>query len=347
MRFVLPLLALGFRLRTHKSVAPVEVLKVDAQVDFVDYAVMAQHDDLVEFTKEQLKLFFDAAACGKEYVHENVSALIQMKREDNATNATDEANATEEEPEEEAAEEETSECVGSSVILLSGNPFHVHAEMLYSEEAKENFGKDFPQKLSDFLLTIPAVLLYSSAPPICHFVDAVGENVTSVIGDCEGHLPPLIQSFHRAYTNRMVPFALDGACGSFSTSLSFSTQETPDKNDVVFCETATKRLMATHYEDVDFFARSSTHEDKCYQDWCVEVCEYRHGPTQICARPPVPVEEAPADNATAAEAPADNATDANATANASLVHAHVVRSSANAQKSVMDKMKKLRLSKKH
>merc|ERR1719214_433703 len=136
--------------------------------------------------------------------------------------------------------------------------------------------------LSDFLTKVPSVLLYASAPPINEYAAVSSANITSVIPGCETHLEHLIKEFRAAYTNRMVPWALDGACGAFATTLSFATTNKPSDEDKAFCETATKHLMRHHYKGVDFYS-SEEPEEKDYQDWCVNVCEYRHGPTAICA----------------------------------------------------------------
>merc|ERR1719321_1284680 len=87
-------------------------------------------------------------------------------------------------------------------------------------------------KLSNYLIKVPSVLLYSNSPPICEFAYVAAANVTSVIPGCENHLEHLIKEFRAAYTNRMVPWALDGACGAFATTLSFATKnkKKPPKN---------------------------------------------------------------------------------------------------------------------
>merc|ERR1719271_1640042 len=96
--------------------------------------------------------------------------------------------------------------------------------------------------------------------------------------------------------------------GSFAKALSFATQYSPTEADKVFCQTASHHLLHLHYEDVGFQHTEGRPEGKDYQDWCVEVCQYRHGETQICARP------GNGTNATAANG--TNATDAAA----ALVH---------------------------
>jgi hypothetical protein len=291
---LLALLAGAFRLRTHrvrKAAEPVQVLHLDATVEYVDYVSLAHHEDLKNFTEASLADFLVDVACNTSAPASD--ALIELravKARRNETNATEPAAAPAEE-----------KCT-SAVVRLFGNPFHIHAELPYSPEAEAMLkDPDLPKKISDYLVKVPSVLLYASAPPICEFATVEAANVTSVIPGCEDHLEHLIKEFRAAYTNRMVPWALDGACGAFATTLSFATTNKPSDEDKAFCETATKHLMRHHYKGVDFYS-SDTPEEKDYQDWCVNVCEYRHGPTAICA-------VAGAGNGT-------NAT--NATANASL-----------------------------
>jgi hypothetical protein len=296
---LLALLAGAFRLRTHrvrKEAEPVQVLHFDATVEYVDYVSLARHEDLKNFTEASLADFLVDLACNTSGGGES-DALIELravKARRNETNATVQPTLPAAAPEEE-------KCT-SAVVRLFGNPFHIHAELPYSPEAEAAL-KDpaVPMKLSNYLIKVPSVLLYSSSPPINEFAYVAAANVTSVIPGCENHLEHLIKEFRAAYTNRMVPWAMDAACGSFATTLSFATTNKPSDEDKAFCETATKHLMRHHYNGVDFYS-SDTPEEKDYQDWCVNVCEYRHGPTAICA-------VASAGNAT-------NGT--NATANASL-----------------------------
>jgi len=292
---LLALLAGAFRLRTHrvrKAAEPVQVLHLDATVEYVDYVSLAHHEDLKNFTEASLADFLVDLACNTSGASaESSDALIELravKVNRNETNATEPAAAPEE-----------PKCT-SAVVRLFGNPFHIHAELPYSPEAEAAL-KDpaVPMKLSNYLIKLPSVLLYSNSPPICEFAYVEAANVTSVIPGCENHLEHLIKEFRAAYTNRMVPWALDGACGAFATTLSFATTNKPSDEDKAFCETATKHLMRHHYKGVDFYS-SEAPEEKDYEEWCVNVCEYRHGPTAICAV---------ASNAT-------NGT--NATANASL-----------------------------
>lgn len=280
MRVVLPLLAAGFRLRTRESVTPVEVVKVSAVVEHVDFSMLAQHQDLVEFATEQLTTYISQLGCGSadagDLAAQNASFLSVGRNATNGTNATEAAG-----------------CGLSTYIRLSGSAEGMHIAGELSAEAgapallqaarkatalpdaQANLAApEVAEELSNFLLTVPPVLLYSSSPPIVHFVTVTNETVTPVIPECEKHLPSLIASFRRAYTNRMVPFALDGACGSFMTTLSFATTTAPTDADRVFCETATKHLMNTHFAG-----------DKEYADWCVTVCERRHGKTAVCSSP--------------------------------------------------------------
>jgi len=248
-------------------------LHLDATVEFVDYVSLAHHEDLKNFTEASIADFLVDLACNTSSAGANSSdALIELravKARRNETNAT-------------APAEE--KCT-SAVVRLFGNPFHIHAELPYSPEAEAALSDpSVPKKISDFLIKVPSVLLYSSAPPICEFAYIESANVTSVIPGCENHLEHLIKEFRAAYTNRMVPWALDAACGSFATTLSFAVTNKPSAEDEAFCETATKHLMRHHYKGVDFYS-SETPEEKDYQDWCVNVCEYRHGPTAICAVP--------------------------------------------------------------
>jgi len=282
----------AFKLRTHrvrKEAEPVQVLHFDATVEYVDYVSLARHEDLKNFTEASLADFLVDLACNTSAPASD--ALIELRAvRRNESNATEEPAAA-------PAEEE--KCT-SAVVRLFGNPFHIHAELPYSPEAEAAL-KDpaVPKKISDYLIKVPSVLLYSNSPPICEFAYVAAANVTSVIPGCENHLEHLIKEFRAAYTNRMVPWALDAACGAFATTLSFATTNKPSDEDKAFCETATKHLMRHHYKGVDFYS-SEAPEEKDYEEWCVNVCEYRHGPTAICAV---------ASNAT-------NGT--NATANASL-----------------------------
>jgi hypothetical protein len=282
----------AFRLRTHrvrKEAEPVQVLHFDATVEYVDYVSLAHHEDLKNFTEATLADFLVDVACNTSGASaESLIELRAVKARRNETNATEPAAPA-------AAEEK---CA-SAVVRLFGNPFHIHAELPYSPEAEAAL-KDpsVPMKLSNFLIKVPSVLLYSSSPPISEFAYVESANVTSVIPGCENHLEHLIKEFRAAYTNRMVPWALDAACGAFATTLSFATTNKPSNEDQAFCETATKHLMRHHYKGVDFYS-SETPEEKDYQDWCVNVCEYRHGPTAICAVPAVPSNGTNATNATA------------------------------------------------
>jgi hypothetical protein len=322
MRCVLPLLALGFRLRTRTSVTPaepVEMLTVEATVEYVDYASMSKHADLVELTKSSVANFIQATACNNTVAAD--SAFLQIGkalRRGNASNGTNES-APESAPGEAAEEPADGSDCGKAVVRFFGNPFHISAEMPSDPDAKAALeDPGFPKLLSDFLLTVPGVLLYASAPPICEFATVATKNVTSVIPGCEEHLPKLLSEMRHAYTNRMVPWAINAACGAFATTLSFASSSTPNEADRVFCETASKHLMHTHYDGVTFQHEEGRPTGKEYQDWCVEVCEYRHGPTQVCSRGANATE---AGNATDAGGNATdaggNATDANATA---LVH---------------------------
>jgi hypothetical protein len=276
MRCALALLASAgaFRLRTHrvrKEAEPVQVLHFDATVDYVDYVSLAHHEDLKNFTEANLADFLVDLACKSGDAANSSASLIELRAvKRNATNDTTKPAPAEE------------KCT-SAVVRLFGNPFHIHAELPYSAEAEAAL-KDsaVPKLLSDYLVKVPSVLLYSSSPPICEFAQVSAANVTSVIPGCENHLEHLIKEFRAAYTNRMVPWALDAACGSFATTLSFAVTNKPSAEDEAFCETATKHLMRHHYKGVDFYS-SETPEEKDYQDWCVSVCEYRHGPTAICA----------------------------------------------------------------
>jgi hypothetical protein len=273
---LLPLLAGAFRLRTHRvrKAEPVQVLHFDATVESVDYVSLARHEDLKNFTEASIADLLVDIACNSSAAGANASALIELRAvKRNATNATEAPAAPAEE-----------KCT-SAVVRLFGNPFHIHAELPYSAEAEAAL-KDpaVPKMISDFMIKVPSVLLYSSAPPICEFAYINSANVTSVIPGCENHLEHLIKEFRAAYTNRMVPWAMDAACGAFATTLSFATTNKPSDEDKAFCETATKHLMRHHYSGVDFYS-SDTPEEKDYQEWCVNVCEYRHGPTAICAVP--------------------------------------------------------------
>jgi hypothetical protein len=290
MRFIcaLALLAGAFRLRTHrvrKAAEPVQVLHFDATVEYVDYVSLAHHEDLKNFTEASLADFLVDVACGAGAAEgEALVELKAVKANRKAMNETAPA---------------AGEKCSSAVVRLFGNPFHIHAELPYSPEAEAAL-KDpaVPKMLSDFLTKVPSVLLYASAPPINEYAAVSSANITSVIPGCESHLEHLIKEFRAAYTNRMVPWALDGACGAFATTLSFATTNKPSDADKAFCETATKHLMRHHYGGVDF--KSGAHvngpgalpawekkdfspEEKDYQEWCVNVCEYRHGPTAICA----------------------------------------------------------------
>jgi len=274
MRCALALLAGAFRLRTHrvrKDAEPVQVLHFDATVDYVDYVSLAHHEDLKNFTEASLADYIVDLACKSDAAANSSDALIELRAvKKNETNAT----AAPEEP----------KCT-SAVVRLFGNPFHIHAELPYSAEAEAALkDPDVPFKLSNYLVKLPSVLLYSSSPPICEFAYVSAANVTSVIPGCENHLEHLIKEFRAAYTNRMVPWALDAACGSFATTLSFAATNKPKPDDEAFCETATKHLMRHHYKGVDFYS-SDAPEEKDYQEWCVNVCEYRHGPTAICSVP--------------------------------------------------------------
>jgi hypothetical protein len=258
-----------------KAAEPVEVLHFDATVEYVDYVSLAHHEDLKNFTEATLADFLVDLACNSTAGAGNASeSLIELRAKAvlrNATNATTPAA----EPE---------KCT-SAVVRLFGNPFHIHAELPYSPEAEAAL-KDpaVPKKISDYLIKVPSVLLYASSPPICEFAYVSAANVTSVIPGCENHLEHLIKEFRAAYTNRMVPWAMDAACGAFATTLSFATTNKPSDEDKAFCETATKHLMRHHYSGVDFYSSESP-EEKDYEEWCVNVCEYRHGPTAICAVP--------------------------------------------------------------
>jgi hypothetical protein len=308
MRLVLPLLAAAaFRLRNRvvkkADAVPVHVLQMDATVEYIDYVSLAKHDDLQEFTSVAVQEYLVDYVCSAG----DATALLHMlSRAENATNGTNGTNDTAEVVAEEPP------CT-SAVVRLFGNPFHIHAEFPYSPQAEAAL-KDpsLPKRLSNYLLTVPSALLYANAPPICEHVSVTSLNVTSVIPECHVHLAHLMKEFRAAYTNRMVPWALDAACGSFSTTLSFATTNKPSGPDQAFCETATKHLMNHHYSGVDFYSREEPAE-KDYEEWCVKVCEYRHGPTAVCAV---------ADNAT-------NATATDATANAtSLAAANALHSHA-------------------
>jgi hypothetical protein len=279
-----------------RKAEPVHVLHIDATVEYVDYVSLSKHEDLKNFTEATLADFLVDVACNTTAPGE---ALIQLRAE--ARNATNGTNATE--PAAPAAPAAPEKCT-SAVVRLFGNPFHIHAELPYSPEAEAALSDPAVAKMiSDYLIKVPSVLLYSSAPPICEFAYVSSANVTSVIPGCENHLEHLIKEFRAAYTNRMVPWAMDAACGAFATTLSFATTNKPSDEDKAFCETATKHLMRHHYKGVDFYS-SDAPEEKDYQEWCVNVCEYRHGPTAICA--------------VASNGTASNGTDANATANTSL-----------------------------
>jgi hypothetical protein len=258
-----------------KDAEPVQVLHFDATVDYVDYVSLAHHEDLKNFTEASLADFLVDIACntsmsGDSAANASLIELRAVKVNRNATNATEPAAPAPE------------KCT-SAVVRLFGNPFHIHAELPYSPEAEAALkAPAVPKMISDYLVKVPSVLLYSSSPPICEFAYVDSANVTSVIPGCENHLEHLIKEFRAAYTNRMVPWALDGACGAFATTLSFATTNKPSDEDKAFCQTATKHLMRHHYSGVDFYS-SDAPAEKDYQEWCVNVCEYRHGPTAICA----------------------------------------------------------------
>jgi hypothetical protein len=308
MRFLLPLVALGaIRLRTqHNSrvtsdAEPVEVLTVDATVEHVDYEAMAKHEDLVELTKSEIARFIRHLACNMSAPTPSLE-FMQLGRR-NATNGTNDTAPGE------PAEPVPDDSCPTPAVRLFGNPFHVHAELApASPDALALLGDgSFPKALSDYLLMVPGVLLYAKSAPICEFALIETKNITSVIPGCEAHLPKLLSEMRHAYTNRMVPWALNAACGAFATTLSFATQYSPTETDKVFCQTASHHLLHLHYEAVGFQHTEGRPEGKDYQDWCVEVCQYRHGETQICARP---------GNGTNATANGTNATDAAA----ALVH---------------------------
>jgi hypothetical protein len=267
-------------------------LHLDATVEFVDYVSLAHHEDLKNFTEATIADFLVDLACNTSSAGANSSdALIELRAVKVSRNETNDSTAPATPPAEEG------KCT-SAVVRLFGNPFHIHAELPYSPEAEAALSDPaVPMKLSNFFIKVPSVILYSSSPPICEFAHVSAANVTSVIPGCENHLEHLIKEFRAAYTNRMVPWALDAACGAFATTLSFATTNKPSDEDKAFCEKATKHLMHHHYKGVDFYSADAPAE-KDYQDWCVNVCEYRHGPTAICA------------------VASENAT--NATANASL-----------------------------
>lgn len=279
--WLLPLVS-GLHLVTRARVEPVEVLHLDATVRTVDFEKLATHPDFLASTQAEIEAFVKgkvcaapAAAAPEAAPAANATAnasflLLRVRNATNGTNGTEAAANGTEAP--------APEC--PVVVRLFGNPFHIHVEAPFSEATEAVFASpELPKEMSDFLLTLPPVLLFAPAPPIVETVSVEKKAIASVIPDCEAHLPGLLKSLSAAYTERMLPWALDGACGSFMTTLSFSPGQTATDEDRIFCETASKKLMKEHFVG-----------DREYEDWCVEVCERRNGPTAVCARP----SEAPA-----------------------------------------------------
>lgn len=283
----------AIRLQTRMSVEPVDVLQVDLTVSDVNYEQLATHPDLVNQTEQALTDFFKSKVCGGPAPEEGLPpAAEEAAAEENATapalltmgarvgNATD-GNATDGNATDAAAAPAGPGCDVNVVVRLYGNPFHVHAEIPYSEDFEATFSDEgFPKEFSDFLLTVSPVLLYAPAPPIAELAHVEKKSVASVIPECEAHLPGLLKELSAAYTNRMLPWALDGACGSFMVSFSFSASHTPNDADRVFCEGQSKKLMREHFGDAH---SSSWNVDKNFADWCVTVCERKHGKTAVCA----------------------------------------------------------------
>lgn len=302
---------------------PVPVLTVKGTVQHVDFGQIVTQPGALNATVNALTQFFTAMVCGggdvtdpaevnfpspapapaapapapAAPVPEGVpaapiadAALLSLKRWTlrNDTNGSNASNAS--------AANDTASCAGGSpIVLLWYGSMNVMVELDYSAEAEKLF-KDpsFPRTFSNFLLTVPQVILYADQPPIVSSVEVEASNVTSMVPDCAAHVPKILESFRHSYTNRMTPWALNAACGYFMTGLSFTTEEKPTDDDRVFCETASKHLTRTHFAG-----------EQDYESWCHAVCEHRHGPTRVCKIPEAAAEggaDAPAENATAANA---------------------------------------------
>lgn len=331
MRAACWLLALASARRNDTSGDTVEVLHVTGVVQHVDFSHIAMQPEALAATKESIKNFFTEKVCKAGEAGEEKPALLQelklgrntllrrakllvesalLRNDTNGTNGTNGTNAT-----------AGPNCTGGEPVVIlaytssssgpAGNDvlglvqskapqsMSFLIELEYSEAAEKALSDEgFPKEMSDYLLTVPQVILYADEPPIVPKVTVEKKEIESMVPGCTTHIPPLLAAFRQSYTNRMTPWALDSACGAFMTGLSFSTDDMVSHDDKVFCETASKHLMRTH------FSASAAHEpwthtaneDSTYEQWCHDVCEHKHGPLRVCA---LPAAAAPASEAAA------------------------------------------------